>query len=115
MVLKLCRLVWNCSQLRNPGKERYLYRSPITGDIGVSPIAATAMTGFSLTMGADTAFYSNQVLESAMGRHMVVQLRLNTIAAAMKSRTRTQRIDTRSHDVRGINFMGGALGGERLL
>jgi hypothetical protein len=41
-------------------------KSAITGDIGVSPIAATAITGFSLTMDSTTTFStSDQITGSA--------------------------------------------------
>jgi hypothetical protein len=68
----------------------HLHRSQlnIVGNIGVSPITAAAMTGFSLDVGGQFAL-SAQVTDMPTGRHMVVLLRLpNGSCPRCKERTR---------------------------
>jgi hypothetical protein len=93
-------------------------QSSITGNIGVSPIAATAMTGFSLTMGSDTQHStSNQVSGECHGASYggTVAAELTVAVSAMEAAyTDAAGRSPDPDDARGVDFMGGALGGQSL-
>jgi hypothetical protein len=93
-------------------------QSNITGDIGVSPIAATAMTGFSLTLGADTqhstsAQVSGECHGASYGGNVAAELTVAVLAMQAAYTDAAGRLPD-PDDSRGVNFMNGALGGQTL-
>jgi hypothetical protein len=88
-------------------------QSNITGDIGVSPIAATAMTGFSLILGADTQHStSSQVSGECHGASYggTVEAELTVAVSAMEA----AYTDAAGRSADYVNFKNGALGGQTL-
>jgi len=94
--------------------------SAIIGDIGVSPIPATAMTGFSLTMDSLSQF-STSVQVSANSNHpghayaasygTPISERLTTAVSAMET-AYTDAAGRDNPDGARINLGGGTLGGD---
>jgi hypothetical protein len=90
--------------------------SVITGDIGVSPIAATALTGFSLTMDAGGEFSTSTQLQSPLGKayaatyHPPIPAVLSTAVSNMET-AYTDAAGRLNPDDERINLGGGVLGG----
>jgi hypothetical protein len=87
--------------------------STITGDIGVSPIAATAMTGFSLTLASDGKYStSDQVTGKCYAANYAVPtpVKMTTAVSDMETAYENARNATNS-DAARINLNDGQLGG----
>jgi hypothetical protein len=89
--------------------------SVITGDIGVSPIAATAMTGFSLTMDSGGEFSTSSQLAGtgmafASDYAAPIPTHLTTAVSDMET-AYTDAAGRPNTDAARINLNGGILGG----
>jgi hypothetical protein len=88
--------------------------SDITGDMGVSPIAATAMTGFSLMMDSGGTFStSSQVTGKAFAANYATPTpsQLTSAVSDMEA-AYTDAAGRANDDARRKNLNGGALGGD---
>jgi hypothetical protein len=89
--------------------------SLITGDIAVSPIASTAMTGFSETSTDGTAATSDQVTGFLYGADYISPTPgvLTTVIADMET-AYTDAASRPNSDAARINLKGGLLGGDTM-
>jgi hypothetical protein len=90
--------------------------SAITGDIAVSPITATAMTGFSLTMDSGNTFStSSQLTGQAFAANYAAPIpsQLTTAVSAMEA-AYTDAAGRPNPDAARINLLGGSLSGVTL-
>jgi hypothetical protein len=92
--------------------------SSITGDMGVSPIAATGMTGFALTMDSeDDLIFSTSVQLAgkafAPDYSDTMKTELTTAVSAMET-AYTNAAGRPNEDSKRINLGKGAIGGETL-
>jgi hypothetical protein len=87
--------------------------SNIIGDIGVSPIAATGITGFSLTLDASTQFStSSQITGKAFAPDYAVPTPGGLTDAVLQMQAAYTDAASRMPD--SVNYMGGLIGGETL-
>jgi hypothetical protein len=92
--------------------------SNITGNIGVSPIAATAMTGFSLTLDSSGQHSSSAQLNgeahgASYGGNVAAALTIAVLDMQAAYTDAAGRLPDPQDD-RGENFMEGLLGGQTL-
>jgi hypothetical protein len=88
--------------------------SAITGDIAVSPIAATALTGFGLTADSSTTFStSTQIVGKAFAANYAVPtpMQLTTAVGDMEA-AYDEAAGRANNDAARANLGSGALGGE---
>nr|AFK64812.1 ice-binding protein isoform 2 [Pyramimonas gelidicola] len=88
--------------------------SAITGDMGVSPIAATAMTGFSLTADPTNKFSTSEQLTGkafAANYATPTPAHLTTAVSDMET-AYTDAAGRANEDPERLNLNGGALGGD---
>ena len=92
-------------------------QSPITGNIGVSPIASTAITGFGLIMDPDSGTFSTatQVTGNVYGPDYTdpTPSKLTTAVGDMQT-AYTDAAGRPNTVLANINFGGGAIGGKTL-
>jgi len=88
--------------------------SYINGDIAVSPIASTAMTGFDLTLSSSTQFSTSELIVGeahAASYGGVIASVLTTAVGAMET-AYTDAAGRSTTDADTLNLGGGILGGE---
>jgi hypothetical protein len=86
--------------------------SAITGDIAVSPIAATAMTGFSLTMDSGGAYWtSSQLTGMAFAADNAAPTPTHLTTAVSDMETAYTDAESRPFIAANLNLEGGVLGG----
>jgi hypothetical protein len=92
--------------------------SNITGNIGVSPIAATAMTGFGLVLDSEGQFStSSQVTGEAHAASYGLDVEAELTSAILDMHAAYTNASSRlsdPDDPRGLNLLGGLIGGETL-
>jgi hypothetical protein len=92
--------------------------SSITGDIGVSPIAATAITGFSLALDSGGQYSTSSQLTgdahaASYGGSIAAVLTIAVLDMEAAYTDAASRTPDPSND-RGVNFKNGLIGGETL-
>jgi hypothetical protein len=92
--------------------------SSITGDIGVSPIAATAITGFSLVLDSagqhsTSSQVTGEVHAASYGLGVAAELTQAVLDMQAAYTDASSRLSDPS-DPRGLNFKGGLIGGQTL-
>lgn len=89
--------------------------SHIVGDIGVSPISANAITGFSLTTDSNRTFsFSGQVIGRCFGANYAVPTP-SDLSVAVSDMERAFTDAAGRTNTNGVEFKSGLIGGETLV